>query len=145
MRSSSLDLPGRLGQDAGGEILLRTDGPGLRGGGEFEHIVLWTHAHRRHGRAAARDRHVIDGFEDSSSSARFNGLPVRGVVDVKLIGDEDILDIAGAVKNGSAPSRSLPRASTVTIFNDESIGPGGAPRRAHPERAQRPRSWCCWS
>jgi multidrug efflux pump subunit AcrB len=118
VRASSLDLPGGSVKTPGGEILLRTIGQAYEGG-EFEDIVVLT---RNDGTIVrlAEIATIVDGFEDTDVRGRFNGLPSL-VIDVKLIGDEDILDAAAAIKAWLGPfEASLPAGVDVVIFNDES-------------------------
>jgi multidrug efflux pump subunit AcrB len=118
VRASSLDLPGGSIKTEGGEILLRTIGQAYEGD-EFEDIIILTRNDgtlvRLHEIAT-----IVDGFEDSELRARFDGLPAL-LIDISLIGDEDIRDVAGAVKAWKLPfETSLPEGVEVTIFNDES-------------------------
>ena len=118
VRSSSIDLPGGSVKTPGGEILLRTIGQAYQGG-EFEKIIVLTRndgTSVRLGEIAT----IVDGFEDSDVRGQFNGLPAL-VIDVKLIGDEDMLDAAAVVKDWIGPfEASLPEGVHVVIFNDES-------------------------
>ena len=117
IRSSSLDLPGGSVKTRGGEILLRTIGQAHEGG-EFAKIIVLT---RNDGTLVRLDEiaTIIDGFEDTDLRAQFNGLPAL-VVEVSLIGDEDILDSAAAIKDWIEPFRaSVPEGVEVVIFNDE--------------------------
>jgi len=118
VRASSLDLPGGSVKTSGGEILLRTIGQAYEGD-EFEDIVVLTRNDGtlvRLGEIAT----IVDGFEDSDLRAQFDGMPAL-LLDIGLIGDEDILDVAGAVKAWKVPfETSLPNGIHVTIFNDES-------------------------
>jgi multidrug efflux pump subunit AcrB len=118
VRASSIDLPGGSVKTPGGEILLRTIGQAYQGG-EFEKIIVLT---RNDGTSVRLDEiaKVVDGFEDVDVRGQFNGLPAV-VIDVKLIGDEDILDAAAAVKEWLGPFKaSLPEGVNVVVFNDES-------------------------
>ncbi len=119
VRSSSLDLPGGSVKTRGGEILLRAKGQAYRGN-EFEDIVVLT---RNDGTIVRLGEiaEVIDGFEDREIRGRFNGDP-SVVVKVQLIGDEDALEAATAVKNWIGPFHAkLPEGVAVTIFADESL------------------------
>ena len=119
VRASSLDLPGGSVKTRGGEILLRAKGQAYDGV-DFEHIVVLTRNDGtivRLGEIAT----VIDGFEDTDLRGRFNGDP-SVVIKVQLIGDEDALDAAAAVKAWVVPFRaSLPEGVNTTIFNDDSL------------------------
>ena len=119
VRNTSLDLPGGSVKTPGGEILLRAKGQAYRGV-EFEKIVVLT---RTDGTLVRLDEigQVIDGFEDTELRGTFNGNP-SVVIKVQLIGDEDMLEVAGAVKAWLPGFRaSLPEGVEVTIFNDESL------------------------
>jgi multidrug efflux pump subunit AcrB len=119
VRNASLDLPGGSVKTAGGEILLRAKGQAYHGI-EFEEIVVLT----RNDGTLVRLRDigtVIDGFEDTELRGLFNGEP-SVVVKVQLIGDEDVLDAAAAVKAWVPEFRaSVPEGVEITIFNDESL------------------------
>ncbi len=73
MRRTSLDLPGGSIKSDAGEILLRTKGQAYRGQ-DFEKLVLLS---RRDGtRLTLGDvAPVVDGFEETDQSARFDGQP----------------------------------------------------------------------
>lgn len=119
VRTASLDLPGGSVKTAGGEILLRTKGQAYYGV-EFEEIVVLT----RNDGTLVRLRdigRVVDGFEDTELRGLFNGDP-SVVVKVQLIGNEDALDAAAAVKAWVPGFRaSVPEGVAVTVFNDESL------------------------
>jgi multidrug efflux pump subunit AcrB len=118
IRSSSLDLPGGTVKTRGGEILLRSIGQAYERG-DFEDIIILT---RNDGTVVRLHEiaTVVDGFEDSELRAWFNAEPSL-VIDVQLIGEEDILDAANAIKGWIGPFQaSLPEGVNVTIFNDES-------------------------
>ncbi|MEM7408724.1 MAG: efflux RND transporter permease subunit [Myxococcota bacterium] len=118
VRRSSLDLPGGSVKTTDGEILLRTKGQAYQGE-EFESIVVLTRNDGTSVRLGEIAR-VIDGFEDVDLSARFAGSPAA-IVKVERIGDEDILDIAGAVKEWTVGFRErLPEGVEITLFNDAS-------------------------
>jgi len=119
VRNASLDLPGGSVKTAGGEILLRAKGQAYRGI-EFEKIVVLT---RRDGTIVRLGElgRVVDGFEDTELSGLFNGQP-SVVVRVQLIGEEDVLEAAAALKEWVPRFRAtLPEGVEVTIFNDESM------------------------
>ncbi|MBJ22535.1 MAG: efflux RND transporter permease subunit [bacterium] len=119
VREFSLDLPGGSVKTAGGEILLRTKGQAYRGV-DFEDIVVITENDGtlvRLGEIAE----VIDGFEDTDLRGLFNGDP-SVVIKVQLIGEEDALVAAAAVKEWIHSFRaSLPAGVDATIFNDDSL------------------------
>ncbi|MCH7598265.1 MAG: efflux RND transporter permease subunit [Myxococcales bacterium] len=117
VRGSSFDLPGGSVKTRGGEILLRTIGQAYAGA-EFEEIIVMTRNDGtlvRLGEIAT----IVDGFEDSDLRAQFNGRPAL-IVEVSLIGDEDILKAAGDVE-GWVDSflASVPEGVEVLIFNNE--------------------------
>ncbi len=120
LRRGSLDMPGGSVKAAGGEILLRTKGQAYTGR-EFEDIVVLT---RNDGTALTLNEiaTVRDGFQEGDLRARLDGKPAA-IVSVKLIGDEDILDISGKVKSYVAAKRlELPAGVKLQLFNDESEG-----------------------
>ena len=118
IRGSSLDLPGGSVKTKGGEILLRTIGQAYAGS-EFEEIIVLT----RNDGTLVRLREVaqiVDGFEDVDLRAQFNGFPAL-IIDVSLIGEEDILDAAAAVKEWLPTfEATLPDGVEILVFNDES-------------------------
>ncbi len=94
IRSSSLDLSGGSVKTQQGEILLRTKNQAYTGP-EFEQLVLRTRADGTRillGEVAA----VVDGFEDTDQSARFEGEPAV-MVQVFRTGDESALGVSAAV------------------------------------------------
>ena len=119
VREFSLDLPGGSVKTGGGEILLRAKGQAYRGS-DFEDIVVLTRTDGtilRLGEIAT----VVDGFEDTDLRGLFNGDP-SVVIKVQLIGEEDALEAAAAVKQWIHSFRaSLPRGVDATIFNDDSL------------------------
>lgn len=119
VRNASLDLPGGSVKTEGGEILLRAKGQAYSGL-EFEKIVVLNRTDGTLVRIGDLGR-VVDGFEDTELRGLFNGEP-SVVVRVQLIGEEDVLDAAAAVKAWVPRFRStLPEGVEVTIFNDESM------------------------
>lgn len=118
VRGSSIDLPGGSVKTPGGEILIRTISE-ANSGSEFDQIIVLT---RNDGTVVRLHEiaTVVDGFEDTELRAQFNGDP-SVVLDISQVGDEDILDIASAVRGWIGPFRtSLPEEVNVLIFNDES-------------------------
>ncbi len=118
VRSSSLDLPGGSVKTSGGEILLRSVGQAYRGE-DFADIAVLT---RQDGTsvALAEIATIIDGFEDIDLRARFNGKPAV-IILVERLGEEDILELVGAVKPWLAEFRTtLPEGIEATIFADAS-------------------------
>ncbi len=118
VRARSLDLPGGSIKTEGGEILLRTQGQ-VYWGTDFEQLVLLTRADGT--RVYLSDvATVIDGFEDTDQSLRFDGKPAA-LVRVSRVGNQDILDITAAVTAylEAAPAR-LPEGVKLTVWNDGS-------------------------
>ena len=118
VRARSLDLPGGSIKTEGGEILLRTQGQ-VYWGTDFEQLVLLTRADGT--RVYLSDvATVIDGFEDTDQSLRFDGKPAA-LVRVSRVGNQDILDITAAVTAylKAAPAR-LPEGVKLTVWNDGS-------------------------
>ena len=118
IRVRSLDLPGGSIKTEGGEILLRTQGQ-VYWGHDFEQLVLLTRADGT--RVYLSDvATVIDGFEDTDQSLRFDGKPAA-LVRVSRVGNQDILDITAAVTGylKAAPAR-LPEGVKLTVWNDGS-------------------------
>ena len=119
VRASSLDLPGGSVKTGGGEILLRSKGQAYHQT-DFEDIVVLTRTDGtivRLGEIAQ----VIDGFEDTELQGRFNGDP-SVMIKVTLVGEEDALVAAAAIKDWIEPYRlTLPEGVSATIFADESL------------------------
>ena len=119
VRSFSLDLPGGSVKTGGGEILLRAKGQAYQQS-DFEDIVVLTRPDGTLVRLSEIAT-VIDGFEDTELRGQFNGDP-SVVIKVQLIGEEDALEAAAAVKKWVVPFRqSLPKGVSATIFNDDSL------------------------
>ena len=119
VRGASLDLPGGSIKTAGGEILLRTKGQAYWGH-EFEELVILTRADGT--RLYLRDvADVIDGFEDTDQTIRFDGKPAA-LIRVFRIGDQDVLEITGALHEYLAQAeQNLPEGVELTIWNDNSL------------------------
>jgi multidrug efflux pump subunit AcrB len=118
VRRSSLDLPGGAVKTEGGEILLRTKGQRYRGA-EFEEIVVLTRSDGT--RLYLSDlATVIDGFEDTDTEARFDGMPAAQV-DVFRVGDEGALEIAEITKRYVEEFQSsLPSGVSMATWADDS-------------------------
>ncbi|HED67138.1 MAG TPA: efflux RND transporter permease subunit, partial [Planctomycetes bacterium] len=96
IRRSSLDLAGGSVKTDGGEILLRTVGQAYVRA-DFERIPVRTMADGS--RILVSDvATVVDGFEDSDQSSRFDG-ERAATVEVFRIGDENAIEIAGLVRD----------------------------------------------
>ncbi|MGB1342704.1 MAG: efflux RND transporter permease subunit [Pseudomonadales bacterium] len=118
IRRQSLDLPGGAIKTDTGEILLRTKGQAYWGD-EFENLLLLSRADGS--RVFLRDvARVVDGFEDTDQSLRFDGRPAT-IIRVSRVGDQDILRITDEVKAylETAASR-LPEGAVLTVWNDNS-------------------------
>ncbi len=116
---SSLDLPGGAVKSSGGEILLRTKGQKYRGA-EFEDIVVVT---RRDGTQVYLSdvAAVIDSFEDTDTTTRFDGRPAA-LVQVFRVGTEGALDVADGTKRYLEALRAdLPSGVSVATWDDDSI------------------------
>jgi multidrug efflux pump subunit AcrB len=118
IRRQSLDLPGGAIKTDTGEILLRTKGQAYWGD-EFENLLLLSRSDGS--RVFLRDvARVVDGFEDTDQSLRFDGRPAT-IIRVSRVGDQDILKITDEVKAylETAVSR-LPEGAVLTVWNDNS-------------------------
>jgi multidrug efflux pump subunit AcrB len=117
VRSRSLDLGGGTVKTDVGEILLRARNQAYTGR-DFEALVLRTHTDGTRvllGEVAE----VIDGFEDTGQSARFDGKPTV-MVRVFRVGEQRALDIAQTVKDWvPAAERRMPDGVELTIWQDE--------------------------
>jgi len=116
IRDSSLDLSAGRIRTKGGDILLRTDEQAYVQE-EFEEIVVLT---REDGtRLTLGDLATVDdGFNENVIYSEFNGQ--RAVmVDVFRVGDQDVISIAGTVKDYLERSRDrLPDGVELTVWND---------------------------
>jgi len=115
---SSLDVPGGSVKTTGGEILLRTKGQKYVGP-EFEKIIVLSRndgTKIRLGDIAG----VIDGFEDTDVSGRFDGKKTASVK-VYRIGDQGAIDIANTIREYIEQKReSLPNGISLAIWQDTS-------------------------
>ncbi len=118
IRSSSLDIPGGSVKTEAGEILIRTKAQAYVGQ-DFEKIAVLT---RNDGTSVILGEiaNVIDGFRDTDLRARFDGKPAV-IVDVKRVGEEDVLRLAKRVKEYLLLKQpQLPEGIDITIWKDES-------------------------
>lgn len=118
VRASSLDLPGGSVRTDAGEVLIKAEGKRYTAE-EFGDITVLA---RDDGTTVQlRDiATIIDGFEDTDLTSRFDGRPAV-VVDVFRVGDQDTLVVAGAVKRYLEQARQeLPPGVDVQIWNDTS-------------------------
>ncbi|MFT5441592.1 MAG: multidrug efflux pump subunit AcrB [Myxococcota bacterium] len=119
VRAGSLDLPGGSIKTDGGEILLRTKGQAYVGK-DFEDLIVLTNADGTRIRLSdVAD--VIDGFEDTDQSIRFNGKPAA-IIRVSRMGEQDILEITGALTKYIEAARArLPYGAELTVWSDNSL------------------------
>jgi len=118
VRARAIDLPGGAIKTEDGEILLRTKGQ-VYWGEEFERLVLLS---RPDGSVVYLSdvARVVDGFEDTDQSLRFDGQPAA-IIRVSRIGSEDILAITGAVMAYlDTSAQALPEGVKLTVWNDNS-------------------------
>lgn len=116
VRRSSLDLPGGSVKTDGGEILFRTKGQAYLGG-DFEDLVLLTRPDGT--RLLLGDvAEVVDGFEDTDQTARFDG--ERAIlVQVFRVGDESALGVSKAVHEYVAQAQKrMPKGVYLTTWED---------------------------
>lgn len=118
VRRASIDLPGGSIKSDSGEILLRTKGQAYTGK-EFEALVLLSE--RDGTRLTLGDvAHVVDGFEESDTSARFDAEPAV-LVKVYRVGQQSALELAAAVRNYVENMRdSVPDGIKLIIWDDDS-------------------------
>ena len=118
VRDSSLDVPAGSVKTAGGEILVRTEGQRYYGP-QFEKIIVLT---RNDGtKIRLGDIAVVrDQFEDVDLISRFDGKRTA-LIKISRIGEESVLDIAGAVKNYvNEKQKTLPEGIELALWEDES-------------------------
>lgn len=118
IRDESVDLPGGSIKAHDGEILVRTSMK-AKSAAQLEAIVILT---RQDGSNVFLGdiADIRDGYEDTDLKAYFNGEPAV-VLDVRRIGNEDVLDVAGRVKTYVEDARQwLPEGISLTIWQDES-------------------------
>ena len=118
VRARAIDLPGGAIKTEDGEILLRTKGQ-VYWGEEYEGLVLLS---RPDGSLVFLSdvARVVDGFEDTDQSLRFDGQPAA-IIRVSRIGSEDILAITGAVMAYlDTSAQALPEGVKLTVWNDNS-------------------------
>ncbi len=117
VQQSSVDLPGGAVKATSGEILLRTRGQAYRGE-DFSRLLLLTEMDGT--RLTLGDvATIIDGFAETSQSARFDDQPAM-LVQVFRVGDQDILDVADRVKGYVEEARAwLPAGVQMTAWQDE--------------------------
>ncbi len=118
VRNSSLDLPGGSVKTSAGEILLRSKGQAFVGS-EFDQIALRSRADGT--RLLLGDvARVVDGFAETDVYTRFDGKPTV-LVKVFRVGDENILDVSGAVhRYVAAKQTELPAGVELIMWQDQS-------------------------
>ncbi len=118
VRRASLDLPGGSIKSDAGEILLRTKGQAYSGE-EFENLILLSKTDGT--RLLVGDvAHVVDGFQETDQSARFDGKPAV-LVKVYRVGQQRALEVAAAVRDYVAEARKeLPAGIDLVVWNDDS-------------------------
>jgi multidrug efflux pump subunit AcrB len=118
IRNSSQDLSAGNVRTAGGDILLRSKGQAYRYA-EFANIVVKTNIDGSIIRVSDV-ANVIDGFEEESLLARFNG-QVAAMIDVQRTDQEDSIDIARLVRDYvDSKQQSLPVGTTLRYWDDDS-------------------------
>ncbi len=119
IRASSLDLPGGSVKTRGGEVLLRSKGQAYRGE-DFASLPLRTTADGA--RVLLGDvAEVVDGFEDTDQTTRFNGQPAV-LLDVFRVGSQDALAISRAAQDYlEAEADRLPAAIHLDVTGDETL------------------------
>ena len=115
---SSLDLLGGSVKTRGGEILIRTKGQMYRGR-EFEKIVVKTNTDGTE--ILLEDiATVVDGFEDSDLTARFDGKPAV-TLQVYRVGEQNLLDLTRICKEYIAEQEvRLPEGVSIATWSDQS-------------------------
>ena len=119
VKQSSIDIPGGSVKTQGGEILVRAKGQ-MYTGPEFENIIVLT---RNDGtKIRLRDiATVIDGFDDSEISSRFDGKRAA-LVKVYRVAEQSALDIANTAKEYIKEKRNqLPAGVSIDTWEDESL------------------------
>ena len=119
VRANSLDLPGGSVKTDGGEILIRTKGQRYTGT-EFARLVAVS---KPDGSRITLDQlgTVHDAFEDLDMRTRMDGHPAA-IVSVYRSGDENVLDVAAAVKQYLAEEGEvLPAGISMATWRDRSV------------------------
>jgi len=119
IRRSSIDVPGGTLKTEGGEILLRTKGQAYTGR-DFEDLVLVTRVDGSRLTLGEVAR-VVDGFEETDQSSRFNGEPAV-MIQVFRVGDQGALEVAAEVRDYIERTQTfLPDGIRVTTWQDWSF------------------------
>ena len=118
LRARSLDIPGGSVKTAEGEVLLRTTGQAYWG------HELETSSSRCAGRPRVLVRdvaRVVDGFEDTGQSQRFDGKPAV-IVQVSRVGDQDVRQLSAAARQYVAQAAGrYGEGVELTVWRDDSI------------------------
>ena len=115
VRRSSLDLSGGSIKTEGEEILLRTKAQAYWGR-DFEELLVVTRPDGS--RVYLSDVAVVlDTFEDTDQSTRFNGDPAV-LIRVFRVGDQDAVEIAGIVSNYVESLVRLPEGLSLVVWQD---------------------------
>ena len=118
IRKASLDLPGGRIKTEGGEVLLRTKGQAYWGR-DFEDLVVLSNADGTRV-PLSEVATVLDGFEDTDQSVRFNGHRAA-IITVYRIGEQDILEMTAALNVYLEDVRArLPTGVELTVWDDGS-------------------------
>ena len=116
---SSLDIPGGSVKTSGGEVLFRTKGQRYTGR-EFEKIIVLTGGDGTEIRLGDIAR-VIDGFEDTDVSSRFDGKRAASVM-VFRVGNQGALDVADTVRDYVESKKdALPEGISIAMWEDTSV------------------------
>lgn len=118
VQASSIDLPSGFIKTVSGDILVRTKGI-AESQVDFESIVLLSRTDGTHitiGDVAT----VNDGFVEEEGFARFDGKPTLSL-NVKAVGEEDVLIIAREVKDYiEERKKDLPPSLNIAVWADSS-------------------------
>lgn len=118
VQASSIDLPSGFIKTVSGDILVRTKGI-AESQVDFESIVLLSRTDGTHitiGDVAT----VNDGFIEEEGFARFDGKPTLSL-NVKAVGDEDVLQIAAEIREFIQERRKdLPPSLDMAVWADSS-------------------------
>ncbi len=119
VRRESLELSGGDIETTDGRVLLRTQGRN-ESADDFRDIVVISQSNGTEVRLGDIAQ-VRDGFADSDLATTFNGSPAV-VVSAYRVGEEDVLEIAEAVRASTDEfERSLPAGVDLTIWQDQSV------------------------
>ncbi len=118
VRRTSIDLPGGSIKSDAGEILLRTKGQAYRGE-DFENLALLTGPDGTRLKLGDVAR-VVDGFQETDQSARFDGKPAV-LVKVYRVGQQSALRLAAAVHGYVERAQAgVPEGIELIIWDDSS-------------------------